>query len=240
MKERTVDVEKDDAHDERSMPRAGTTVDTGLVETPAAPASPAAVPFAEPSPLGLLCLAIGCAALVPIAFGTAVTPDAIRTAAIFCLLFGAGGQFLAGIMSLANKNLLGGTLFTTFAFNWVYNWWSLSGLTEGKVPNADITFAVDVCFIIIFVVLTYAFGFYSKLLFFFLLDIDFLYASRILNHALHTKAFALPIALCTIFLVAIALYMAFGILVNTAAGRVVFPIPGPMFKPGPGAPPPAH
>lgn len=240
VEERSVDIEKDDAHDERSMPRGGTTVETGLVETPAAPASPASVPFAEPSPLGLLCLAIGCAALVPIAFGTAVTPDAIRTAAIFCLLFGAGGQFLAGIMSLANKNLLGGTLFTTFAFNWVYNWWSLSGLTEGKVPNGDITFAVDVCFIIIFVVLTYAFGFYSKLLFLFLLDIDFLYASRILNHALHTKAFAMPIALCTIFLVAIALYMAFGILVNTAAGRVVFPIPGPMFKPGPGAPPAAH
>lgn len=33
---------------------------------------------------------------------------------------------MAGILSLANKNLLGGTLFTAFAFNWVMNWWTLS------------------------------------------------------------------------------------------------------------------
>jgi succinate-acetate transporter protein len=222
------------------MPRRRTTVDTGLVETPPTSATaPSPVPFAEPSPLGLLCLAIGCAALVPVAFGTAVTPDALRTAAMFCLLFGAGGQFLAGMMSFANKNLLGGTLFTTFAFNWVYNWWSLSGAAEGKFANGEVGFAVDVCFIIIFVVLTYAFGYFSKLLFLFLLDIDFLYAFRILNHTLHTRAYSTPIALCTVFLVAIALYLAFGILVNSSAGRVVFPMPGPMFKAGPGAPP-AH
>jgi succinate-acetate transporter protein len=70
-------------------------------------------------------LAIGCAALVPIAFGLfpAEPPKLsmmLRTAAWFCLLFGAGGQFLAGLMSLANKNTLGGTLLTTFSFNgWV-------------------------------------------------------------------------------------------------------------------------
>jgi uncharacterized protein len=188
------------------------------------------MPFAEPSPLGLLCLAIGCAALLPIAFGAALTPDAFRTAAIFCLLFGAGGQFLAGIMSLANKNLLGGTLFTTFAFNWVVNWWTLSGFSEGKAPNADVLFAVDVCFIVVFIVLTFAFGYFSKLLFLFLLDIDLLYAFRISNHVLHTRAFAMPIAFATLGLIAIALWLAFAVLVNSSAGRVIFPMPGPLFK----------
>jgi succinate-acetate transporter protein len=139
------------------------------------------------------------------------------------------------MMSLANKNLLGGTLFTTFAFNWVYNWWVFSNLADGKVASADIGFAVDVCFVVIFVVLTYAFGFHSKALFLFLLDIDFLYVFRLLNHLLHTRAFALPIAACTVLLVAIALYLAFATLVNHSAGRVVIPMPGPMFKVGPGA-----
>jgi uncharacterized protein len=194
--------------------------------------SSAVPPFAEPSPLGLLCLAIGCAALLPIAFGAELTPDAFRTAGIFCLLFGAGGQFLAGMMSLANKNLLGGTLFTTCSFNWVLNWWTLSGIAEGKMPNSGVMFAVDVCFLIVFVVLTFAFGYFSKLLFLFLLDIDLLYVFRILNHALHTRAFAMPIAFATVALIIIALWLAFAVLVNTSAGRVIFPMPGPMFKAG--------
>jgi uncharacterized protein len=198
------------------------------VETTQPSVQPATLPFAEPSPLGLLCLAIGCAALLPIAFGTALTPDAFRTAAMFCLLFGAGGQFLAGIMSLANKNLLGGTLFTTFAFNWVFNWWALSG----NVPNPKIGFAVDVCFLVIFIVLTFAFGYFSKLLFLFLLDIDLLYTFRILNHALETRAFAMPIALATVGLIVIALWLAFAVLVNSSAGRTIFPMPGPLFKAG--------
>ncbi len=195
----------------------------------------AAPMFAEPTPLGLLGLAVGCAALLPIAFGRAMTPDAFRTAAWFCLLFGGGCQFLAGMMSLANKNLLGGTLFTTFAFNWVLNYITLSGLAEGKVPNSSVVFSVDVCFLIIFVVLTFAFGYFSKLLFAFLVDIDLLYASRIAKELTHSAAFALPIALCTVALAAIALWLAFAVLVNSSAGRQVFMVPGPLFTPA--APP---
>ena len=40
--------------------------------------------FAEPTPLGLIGFAVGCAALMPIALGYAVTPAAFRTAAMFC------------------------------------------------------------------------------------------------------------------------------------------------------------
>ena len=187
-------------------------------------------PFAESTPVGLLGLAIGCAALTPIAFGVSLTPEALRTAAWFCLLFGAGGQLLAGLMALANKNLLGGTLFTTFAFNWVMNWWALSELAGGHVPDASVLFAVDVCFLVIFVVLTYAFGFYSKLLVAFLADIDLLYALRIARELAHTRALNVPIALCTVALGVLALWIAFALLVNPAAGRVVFPMPGPLFR----------
>ncbi|MDP3279002.1 MAG: GPR1/FUN34/YaaH family transporter [Deltaproteobacteria bacterium] len=194
-------------------------------------ASPPVPVFAEPTPLGLLGLAVGCAALLPIAFGQALTPAAFRTAAMYCLLFGGGCQFLAGMMALVNKNLLGGTLFTTFAFNWVINWHVLSGLSEGRLPDPTVALSIDLCFAVIFVVLTFAFGFYSKLLFAFLLDIDVLFGCRIAKELTHSAAFAMPIALATVLLGLIALYLAFAILLNTAAGRTILTIPGPLFSP---------
>ena len=210
--------------------------------TPNAPS----VPFGEPTPLGLLGLAIGCAALVPIAFGWLPTEPAklpmfFKTAALFCLLFGAGGQFLAGIMSLANKNTLGGTLLTTFSFNWVMNWWALDEASQGHAVDGSIVLSVDVAFIMIFLVLTYAFGFFSKLLFFFLVDIDVLYVLRISRHFTTVgsdswKLLGTGVGLATIVLMLIALYISFVLLVNPSAGRNVFPTSGPMFK---ATPPPA-
>lgn len=194
------------------------------------PSAPTLV-FAEPSPLGLLGLAIGCAALLPVAFGFTLTPAALRTAAMFCLLFGGGCQMLAGLMAYANKNLLGGTLFTTFAFNWIMNYWALAGLAEGRVPDPTVVLSVDVCFLVIFVVLAFAFAFHSKLLVAFLGDICALYAFRILRELTHSPAYSLPIALATVVLALIALWLAFAVLVNSSAGRPVFEIPGPLLTP---------
>ena len=169
-----------------------------------------------------------------------MTPAAFRTAAWFCLLFGAGGQFLAGMMAMANKNMLGGTLFTTFSFNWVMNWWAFSSLAEGKAPDGHVILAVDLCFLVILVVLTYAFAFFSKLLVAFLAAIDFLYLLRVLREVLHApQTFALPIALTTVVVIVLALWLAFAVLVNSSAGRPIFPVPGPLLTP-PAAPnPPA-
>ncbi len=189
-----------------------------------------APPFAESTPLGLLGLAVGCAALTPVAFGAALTPSALLTAAWFCLLFGGGGQFLAGLLALANKNLLGGTLFTTFSFNWVMNWWALRELASGRVPDGSVVLAVDVCFLVIFVVLTYAFGFLSKILVLFLLDIDLLYALRIARATLHVASLGTFIGVCTVLLAILALWIAFAMLVNVTAGRAVFALPGPLFN----------
>jgi succinate-acetate transporter protein len=194
-----------------------------------------ALPFAESTPLGLLGLAVGCAALTPVAFGVAMTPSALQTAAWFCLLFGGGGQFLAGMMALANKNLLGGTLFTTFSFNWVINFWVLRELAAGNAPDGSVMMAVDVCFLVIFVVLTYAFAFLTKILALFLLDIDVLYALRIARATLHIAALGPLVGVCTALLAAIALWIAFAMLVNVTAGRAVFAVPGPWLTARPRA-----
>jgi succinate-acetate transporter protein len=201
-------------------------------------------PFADPTALGLFGLAIGCASLLPLAFGVkaSFTPDAIRMTAWFCLLFGAGCQFLAGMMSFANKNGLGGTLLTTFSFNWVMNWWGLSQLAEGHPPTESVVLAVDVTFLIIFLVMTVAFGFFSKLLFVFLVDIVVLYGLRIARAVLHMPSLGLPIAGATVALMGISLYIAFSLVLANASGRVILPIGGPLFKPtvAPGATPPSH
>ncbi len=189
--------------------------------------------FAEPTPLGLLGLAIGCAALVPVAFGKVQSAAAFQTCAWFCLVFGAGCQFLAGMMSLANKNLLGGTLLTTFSFNWVMNWWALDALAHGKVPDATIIQCVDAAFLLIFVVLAFAFALHSKLLFALLADIVALYVLRLAH--VHGKA----IGVTTIILALIAVYVALAILVNDAAGRVVMPLGGPLLQLRAAAPAPA-
>jgi succinate-acetate transporter protein len=191
--------------------------------------------YAEPTSLGLLGLAIGCAALLPVAFGVkaAFAPEALKTAALFCLLFGGGCQFLAGLMGFANKNMLGGTLLTTFSFNWVVNAWSLRELSEGRVPSSAVILSVDACFFVIFIVMTFAFGYFSRLLLVFLLDIDVLYVFRIARELTHIQALGLPIAGATVVLMLIALYIAFALVLANASGRALLPIGGPVFMPVP-------
>ena len=186
--------------------------------------------FAEPTPLGLIGLAIGCAALAPIALGLTLTPAALKTAAMLCLLFGGGCQFLAGVMSLANKNLYGGTLFTAFAFNWVMNWWLLTSIAGGVMPDHAVLLSADICFLLIFAAMTYGFGFFSGLLFLFLLVIDLMYLLKIIAGFTGT-ALGLPIAALTILLGLLALWIAFALLLNPVAGRRLFWFPGPVFKP---------
>lgn len=185
---------------------------------------------ADPTPMGLLGLAIGCAALTPIAFGKSLTPAGLETAALFCLLFGAGCQLFAGLLNLVNRNLYGGTLFLTFAFNWVVNAWALHSLAKGFVPDPAVIFATEVCFLVVFVLISWGFGHFSSLLFFFLLDIDLLYVFKVAGHLLDTRAFAIPIALLTVGLAAIALWIAFALLLNPVTGRRVFTLGMPLFR----------
>lgn len=185
---------------------------------------------ADPTPTGLLGLAIGCAALTPIAFGRSLTPAGLETAAVFCLLFGAGCQLFAGLLNLVNRNLYGGTLFLTFAFNWVFNWWVLHSLAGGKVPDGAVVFATEVAFLVVFVLITWGFGHFSSLLFVFLLDIDLLYAFKVAGRFLPPRALELPVALLTVGLAVLSLWIAFALLLNPVTGRRVFPLGAPLFR----------
>jgi succinate-acetate transporter protein len=200
------------------------------MDTPT-PAQP--LPLADPTAMGLIGLAVGCAALLPIALGLTLTPEALKTAAVFCLLFGGGCQLFAGLGGFVNRNLFGATLFTAFAFNWGVNAWMLWSVAGGTIPDPTVLLAVDLCFLLIFLVMTWGFGYFSGLLFAFLADIDLMYVLKIIAGLTGTHALALPIAGCTLALALLALWIAFALLINPVVGRRVFPFPGPLFKAGP-------
>jgi len=197
--------------------------------------SPAPTPFADPTALGLLGLAAGCAALTPIAFGLALTPAAFQTAAWFCLLFGGGCQLLCGLLSFANRNGPGGTVFTAFAFNWFMNGVVLRGLAAGQVPDHGVLLATDACFLVLFVALTWGFAYLSGFLAAFLGVIDLLYACKVVAGISGTTALALPIAVLTVLLGGMALWLALALLVNPMVGRRAFPVGGPLLRAPPQA-----
>ncbi len=187
--------------------------------------------FANPVPLGLLGMSVGSAALVPMCFGFGLTPQGLATAAILALLFGVGGQALAGLMSFANRNLLGGTLFTTFTFLWIFNWWTLSSLGKGLIPDHSIILAMEITLFIVLSILTYAFGLFSSTLFAFLFTIDLLFVVRIIKTITNNMALMPLVGLLTLVMIVIALWLSFGMLVNPYAGKSIFPIGGPLYGP---------
>lgn len=188
--------------------------------------------FGDPTPLAMLGLAVGCAALAPIAFGHSLTPAGFCTAAWFCLLFGFGGQLVAGLMAFANRNSAGGTLLTAFSFNWLMNYHVLDSLSKGVAPDHAVLLAVDCAFLVVFVMMTYACGLVSGSLFVLMAVIDVLYACKVGKGLLGGTAFDVPIAIATVALGVVALWIAFGLLINPLAGRKVVPSLGPMFKAG--------
>ena len=172
------------------------------------------VPFADPTPLGLIGLAVGCASLTPLAFGVQLSPSGLETTAMFCLLFGGGGQLLAGLMAFANRNVHGGTLLTAFSFNWFMNGWALLRLGSGVVPDHTVVMATDVVFLLVFLGVTWAFLPFGPWLVALLVDVDVLYACRVVAAATGIKALGPVIAVCTVALALIALRIAYAGLVS--------------------------
>lgn len=197
--------------------------------------------FGNPAPLGLLGLAISCAALVPVAFGHnvftaagAINPAPFATAAVFALLFGGVCQLISGIMNFANRNAFGGTIFTAFAFNWFITAGSFLAVAMGWHVDHATVLATEILLFVAFVFLTYGFGFFSSTLFIFLLDIDLLYVCKIAKGFTSDPAIAAllmkGVGVFTLLLGLIGLWLALAGLVNPICGRPLFRIGGPLFR----------
>ena len=78
--------------------------------------------------------------------------------------------------------------------------------------------------------MTRGFGHFPSLLFVFLLDIDLFHAANVAAHLPDTKAFVLPVALLTVGLAVLSLWIAFALLLDSATGRRVFPMGASVFQ----------
>ena len=192
--------------------------------------------FGNPAPLGLLGLAVSCAALTPVAFGYGLDsnghpiPCVFFTTGVFLLLFGFATHLITGIMDFANKNAYGGTIFSAFAFNWLAGSIGNFAVAFNYHLDHNIILATEVVLMAIFIFLTYGFGFFSKALFFFLLDIDLLFICKLAKGFSKSHIFDMPIAIFTIILGLIGLWLALGGLINPITGKEFFPVGRPVFS----------
>ncbi|NCO69302.1 MAG: hypothetical protein GW878_02105 [Acidobacteria bacterium] len=83
---------------------------------------------------------------------------------------------------------------------------------------------------VIFVLMSWGFGHFGSLLLIFLVDIDLLYAAKLANSLFHTRSFDIVVAVLTVGLGAIALWIAFALLLNPVTGRRVFALGKPVFR----------
>ena len=65
----------------------------------------------------------------------------------------------------------------------------------------------------------------------FLVDIDVLSLARLARHLGSGDWLGVVVGVCTVALGAISLWIAFALLINPVAGRVVFAFPGPAYGP---------
>ena len=132
-------------------------------------------------------------------------------------------------MEMRNGNGFGGIIFTLFSFLWVFNAVELYLAASGMIMSHGIKIALEITLLLILVPLTFGFGYFSKLMFWFLVDIDLLFLCKILAVVFHTKIFTYPIAVFTILLGLIAIWIALATVINPLAGRQVFRVAGPLF-----------
>jgi succinate-acetate transporter protein len=87
--------------------------------------------LANPTPIGLMGLAVGCAALAPAELGlTSVTDPMIW---VWMLLTAGALQIYAGLVDIINRNVLGATAFTLYGTLWLISAWQLGqGTTLGS------------------------------------------------------------------------------------------------------------
>ena len=186
--------------------------------------------FGNPAPLGLMGLAIACFATAPLSFGMKPEPAHLITMAVIALLFGGVCQFLTGMMDFANKNAFGGAVFTLFSLGWMKNSLGLFLVTRGVTLSHEVDAIMDLTQLVLLLVLTYGFGFFSTTLFVFLLDIDLLFLSKLINYGTHSHMMDIPIGVLSLVLGALSLWIALAALINPVAGRAVFLETPPLFK----------
>lgn len=184
--------------------------------------------FGNPTPIGLIGLAIGCMVLAPIEFGwtSGADPQAWR----WMLLTAGVLQIYAGVVDLINKNVLGATTFTVYGVLWVCNSW----VTSAAMPADPITKGfIYLVFLALSMFLLIGFLYVSRNLAIVLVEFVLIFVANLFalfNHDLH-KPMALVIGILLVLVAIQCMWAAAGGVINNIVGRNLFPQgPAPLSK----------
>lgn len=176
--------------------------------------------FGNPTPIGLIGLAIGCMVLAPIEFGwtNASDPQVWR----WMMLTAGVLQIYAGVVDLINKNILGATAFTVYGVLWVCNAWVIS---SGMPADPTIKGFIYIVFLLMSLFMLVGFMFVSLNLTIVLVEFNIIFIANILalfNPTLH-KPMAVIIGILLILVALQTMWAAAGGILNSLLGKNVFP-----------------
>lgn len=176
--------------------------------------------FGNPTPIGLIGLAIGCMVLAPIEFGwtKGVDPQAWR----WMLMTAGVLQIYAGVVDLINKNILGATAFTVYGMLWVCNSW----VTSAGMPYDPMTKGfIYIVFLAMSLFILIGFMYVSMNLTVVLAEFNLIFIANILAFFIHDlhQPMALIIGVLLVLVAIQSMWAAAGAVINPMVGRNMFP-----------------
>lgn len=174
----------------------------------------------NPTPIGLIGLALGCAVLAPQQLGLTNGADA---AIWIWMLLGAGAlQVYAGVIDLINRNVLGATAFTVYGTLWIASAWFRAH--DGTAGDPLVLAYVNFTFMLISAVILIGFMTVSLNLTIVLVEFVTIFAVEVLATAF--PALNLPVhnIVGTLLIMAAfqVLWAAAGGIINGLLGREIF------------------
>ena len=184
---------------------------------------------AEPAALGLIGLAVAAFVIGSGYLGLTSGTDKLLMVP-WVLFFGASAQLVAGIMDFKRNNIFGATVFTTYAMTMYAIAFTLLFTIFGGVSFDISHYAFGLIAILIFsLIATIASLMTNKILFSILIVVDIAVVGLI-PHYLNGASSIIG----GIFLMAtsvLSFYAAASVLINTMAGKTIFPMGSPFWKP---------
>ncbi len=184
---------------------------------------------AEPAALGLIGLAVAAFVIGSGYLGLTSGIDKLLMVP-WILFFGASAQLVAGIMEFKRNNIFGATVFTTYAMTMYAIAFTLLFSIFGGVTFDIAHYAFGLITILIFsLIATVASLMTNKVLFSILVVVDIAVVGLIPHYL--TGASSIVGGIFLMATSVLSFYAAASVLINTMAGKTIFPLGGPIWKP---------
>lgn len=184
---------------------------------------------AEPAALGLIGLAVAAFVIGSGYLGLTSGIDKLLMVP-WVLFFGASAQLVAGVMDFKRNNVFGATVFSTYAMTMYAIAFTLLFTIFGGVTFDIAHYAFGLIAILIFsLIATIASLMTNKVLFSILIVVDIAVVGLIPHYLMGATSIVGGIFLMATSV--LSFYAAASVLINTMAGKTIFPLGGPIWKP---------